>query len=139
MSDRSIVATAKRPSSDHTSASMASRSLPVSASSSPAAEKDSDGTTYRYLYGPGTPMPLGEPEHAEIDLLNHVRRRPLEPGRPGDDDRRRSGARHVIVGAADEVVDQFRAANGHFGQKFRAVEQEQQQGKQQSHRCGIYH
>lgn len=35
---------------------------------------------YRYLYGPGTPMPLVEPEHAEIDLLNHVRQRPLEPG-----------------------------------------------------------
>lgn len=35
---------------------------------------------YRYLYGHGTPMPLYEPQHCEIDLLNRIRMRPLEPG-----------------------------------------------------------
>jgi GT2 family glycosyltransferase len=34
---------------------------------------------YRYLYGPGTVMPLGEPEQTGHDLLNHIRRRPLAP------------------------------------------------------------
>jgi GT2 family glycosyltransferase len=32
---------------------------------------------YRYLYGPGTTFPLLEPEHADLDLLNHVRHRPF--------------------------------------------------------------
>jgi GT2 family glycosyltransferase len=34
---------------------------------------------YRYLYGPGTVMPLSEPEQTGLDLLNHIRQRPLNP------------------------------------------------------------
>jgi GT2 family glycosyltransferase len=32
---------------------------------------------YRYLYGPGTVLPLTEPEQTGHDMLNHIRQRPL--------------------------------------------------------------
>ncbi|VTU02611.1 glycosyl transferase : Glycosyl transferase family 2 OS=Paenibacillus alvei DSM 29 GN=PAV_5c01900 PE=4 SV=1: Glycos_transf_2: Glycos_transf_1 [Gemmataceae bacterium] len=45
---------------------------------------------YRFLYGPGSTQPATEPEQTGLDLLNHVRDRPLDP----------NGV-HVAYGQAD--------------------------------------